>query len=120
MATTIDIEDVLVWAFRDQAVETAVYAAEDAVTVYWAVLALPGEHCEIVRRAARSGAAPRWLAQPGPVTVLSEVRRARLQYREWVRALTVLQRTLNGTLHDFCIVGPAAPEQPWRAERLSA
>jgi hypothetical protein len=120
MATTIDIEDLLVWAFRDQAVESAVYAAEDAVTIYWAVLALPGEHCEIVRRAACEGAPPQWHARPGPVTVLNEVRRARAQYREWVRALTVLQRTLNGTLRDFRIVGPAAPEQPWLAERMSA
>jgi hypothetical protein len=120
MAATIDIEQLLVWAFRDQAVETSVNAAEDAVAVYWAVLALPPQHCDLIRFSARDGAAPPWHAPPGPVTVLEEVRRARSRYRQWVRALAVLQRALDGTLRDFRIVGPAAPEQPWLAERLSA
>jgi len=120
MATTIDIEPLLIWAFRDQAVETSVYAAEDAVTVYWAVLALPAMHCDLVRACARRGEAPPWHAAPGPVTVLDDVRQARLRYRQWVRALAVLQRALDGTLRDFRIVGPAAPEQPWRAQRLTA
>ncbi|HEV7278267.1 MAG TPA: hypothetical protein VGN80_18465 [Devosiaceae bacterium] len=120
MATTIDIEQLLVWAFRDQAVETSSYAAEDAVTVYWAVLALPAPHCDIVRFSARSGDAPPWHVDPGPVTVLAEVRQARARYREWVRALAVLQRALDGTLREFRTVGPAAPEQPWLSDRLSA
>lgn len=120
MATTIDIEELLVWAFRDQSVETSVCAAEDAVTVYWAVLALPAQHCDMVRRCARNSMAPPWHAPPGPVTVLDEVRQARSRYRQWVRALAVLQRALDGTLRDFHIVGPSVPEQPWLAERLSA
>lgn len=120
MPTTMDIEQVLIWAFRDQAVETSVYAAEDAVTVYWAVLALPAQHCDLVRFSARNGQPPPWHAAPGPVTVLDEVRQARNAYQQWVRALAVLQRVLDGTLREFRIVGPAAPEQPWLAERLSA
>lgn len=120
MATTIDIEQLLVWAFRDQAVETSANAAEDAITVYWAVLALPALHCDIVRFSARGGDAPSWHVAPGPVTVLDEVRQARSRYRQWVRALAVLQRVLDGTLRDFRIVGPTAPEQPWLSERLSA
>lgn len=120
MATTIDIEQLLVWAFRDQAVETSADAADDAITVYWAVLALPPLHCDIVRFSARAGAAPPWHAAPGPVTVLDEVRQARARYRQWVRALAVLQHVLEGTLRDFRTVGPAAPEQPWLSDRLSA
>src|SRR5690606_39824949 len=50
-------------------------------------------HCDLVRACARRGEAPPWHAAPGPVTVLDDVRQARLRYRQWVRALAVLQRS---------------------------
>lgn len=120
MVATKDIADILVWAFRDEHVETALHAAEDAVTVYWAVLALPAHHGAIVKRCARLDRTPDWRAPIGPVVSLSALRRARSDYRDWVRALTVLQRTLDGTLARFRVSGPSAPEEPWRLERLAA
>ena len=41
MARQIDIEDLLYWAFRQEKVETNKLAHEDALTIYWAVMALP-------------------------------------------------------------------------------
>ena len=110
----IDIEDLLIWAFRDQDVETADAPHPDATTVYWAVMALPAAHTRIVSRFARLGMGPDWHAGPGPVVQLETVRKGRVVYAEWVRAMEVLQRTLDGTLTRYRVSGPRLEETPWR------
>ncbi len=114
---SIDIEDLLVWAFRDQQVEAAQAPHPDATTVYWAVMALPAAHTRIICRFARSGLGPEWQAGPGPVVQLDAVRRAHTLYAEWVRAMVVLQRTLDGTLTRYRVSGPRLDEAPWRKAR---
>jgi hypothetical protein len=114
MARATDIEALLIWAFRDQAVETTRNPPEDALTVYWAVMALPEPHGSMVRQAARDGVAPDWRRPHGPVISLAKVRKARSAYTDWVQALVVLQRTLEGALHNFRAYGPAAAEEPWK------
>ena len=114
---SIDIQDLLIWTFRDQAVEAAEHPHPDATTVYWAVMALPDAHARIVRRFARQGMGPDWQVSPSPVVQLDTVRRARTVYAEWVRAMVVLQRTLDGSLTRFRVSGPRLEEMPWRAKR---
>lgn len=111
---SIDIEDLLIWAFRDQDVEAADHPHPDATTVYWAVMALPTAHTRVVSRFARLGMGPDWQAGPGTVVHLETVRRGRLVYAEWVRAMVVLQRTLDGTLTRYRVSGPRLEETPWR------
>lgn len=120
MATPIDIADLLTWSFRDQAVETAAAAHPDAVTVYWAVLALPAPHANAVSRFARAGHRPDWQPAGGPVVSLAEVRASRRAYTDWVRAMVVLQRTLDGTLTAFRVTGPSFEQEPWRRVRRRA
>ena len=114
---SIDIEDLLIWAFRDQAVEGAENPHPDATTVYWAVMALPAAHTRIVSRFARMGIGPDWQAGPEAVVSLEAVRKGRTLYAEWVRAMVVLQRTLDGTLGRYRVSGPRLEETPWRARR---
>ena len=66
MARAIDIEALLVWSFRDQKVETTRNPPEDALTVYWAVMALPEPYGSMVRQVARDGyrTYQRYLAMP--------------------------------------------------------
>lgn len=113
----IDIEDLLIWAFRDEEVEGAEHPHPDATTVYWAVMALPAAHTRIISRFARMGMGPDWQAGPEPVVSLEAVRKARLVYAEWVRAMVVLQRTLDGTLTRYRVSGPRLEETPWRGLR---
>lgn len=116
----MDIEDLLVWAFHDEDVEHDSSAHPDAVSVYWAVLALPTAHACVVRHFARHAVRPDWHASPSRMVVLSHVRRARRLYSEWVRAMVVLQRTLNGTLTAVTVTGPSLAEEPWLLERQRA
>lgn len=121
MRTQIDIENLLVWAFRDQSVEASPGADADAVTVYWAVQALPVSHANIVIRHAGAGSRPVWQAATGRMVSLDRVRLSRRRHVEWVRSLVVLQRTLEGTLSRFRVTGPAAEEEPSGAgPRLAA
>jgi hypothetical protein len=117
MPQRIDIQDLLIWAFRIQAVETKPAAHADALTVYWAVLALPVPHATVVRRFAREGRRPDWRPAHARCISLDAVRRSRRLYTEWVRALVVLQRTLEGTITLFAVSGPNLEEQPWLRER---
>ena len=114
---SIDIEDLLIWAFRDEEVEAAQDPHPDATTVYWAVMALPAAHTRIISRFARMGMGPDWQVGPGPVVQLEAVRKARTLYAEWVRAMVVLQRTLDGTLTRYRVSGPRLEETPWRGLR---
>jgi hypothetical protein len=117
---TIDIQDLLVWAFRDEDVEDAPNADADAVTVYWAVLALPIPHARAIRRFALAGTMPDWHPAPGRTVSLDGVRRRRRLYAEWVRAMVVLQRTLDGTLSRYRVSGPRLDEEPWVRRRKRA
>ncbi len=115
MARQIDIEDLLYWAFRDEKVETSKRAPEDALTIYWAVMALPAPFDHLVRHHARIGRPPDWHSGSDATVVhLVAVRYWRERYSEWHKALTVLQRTVNGALRNYAASGPAAPQQPWR------
>lgn len=120
MPQRIDIQDLLIWAFRGQSVESATAADPDALTVYWAVLALPAPHATVIRRFAREARRPDWRAAHTRCVSLDGVRRSRRLYTEWVRALVVLQRTLEGSLGHFAVSGPNLDEQPWLGERLRA
>lgn len=117
---SIDIEDLLIWAFRDQDVEAAQHPHPDATTVYWAVMALPSAHARIICRFARLGLGPDWQGGRGPVVQLDTVRKGRMVYAEWVRAMVVLQRTLDGTLTLYRVTGPRLEEAPWRSSRALA
>jgi len=120
MPERIDIQELLIWAFRSQSVETAPFADPDALTIYWAVLALPAPHATVIRRFAREARRPDWHAAHTRCVSLEGVRRSRRLYTEWVRALVVLQRTLDGSLCRFAVIGPNLDEQPWLRERLHA
>lgn len=120
MPQRIDIQNLLIWAFRQQSVETAAIADPDALTVYWAVLALPVPHATVVRRFAREARRPDWHAAQTRMVSLDGVRRSRRLYTEWVRALVVLQRTLEGSLGRYTVTGPNLDDQPWLRERLRA
>ncbi|MGV3491077.1 MAG: hypothetical protein ACO1OG_07115 [Devosia sp.] len=121
MPQRIDIQDLLIWSFQTQRVETRLHTDPEARTVYWAVLALPGPHAAVVSRFAREASQPDWRTElGGPIVSLDRVRLARTQYTEWVRALTVLQQTLEGALTRFRVTGPHLDDQPWLRERLRA
>lgn len=117
MPRRIDIQELLVWAFRFQKVESEAGADADALTVYWAVLALPFPHATVIRRFAREARQPDWHASRARCVSLDGVRRSRRLYTEWVRAMVVLQRTLDGTLSRFAVTGPNLEEQPWLRQR---
>lgn len=119
-ARTVDIQNLLVWAFREERVEKAQHPDPDAVTVYWAVLALPVPHAKAISHFARSGTAPDWHGGHGRTVSLDSVRRARRLYAEWVRAMVVLQRTLDGTLSGFRVSGPKIEQEPWVRQRERA
>jgi hypothetical protein len=109
----IDIQDLLVWAFRTQRVEFNPHADIDALTTYWAVIGLPDAHAGLIKRHARAATEPNWQIATGPLVSLSQVRMARLVYSEWVRSLTVLRETLSDQLRYFEVHGPHLSEEPW-------
>jgi hypothetical protein len=121
MAETIDIEDLLYWAFREQKVESRRDAPDDALAVYWAVMALPDPFGQLVRHHARIGRPPEWRTDPElRIVHLVAVRHWRERYGEWHNALSVLQRTINGALRDHLVTGPAIAAQPWHDGRTAA
>jgi len=118
MARQIDIEDLLYWAFRQEKVETNKLAHEDALTIYWAVMALPVPFDHLIRHHARIGRPPDWsTSTDSNVVHLVAVRYWRERYVAWHKALAVLQRTVNGALRNFAATGPLASEAPWRNNR---
>lgn len=121
MAKTIDIEDLLYWAFRDEKVESRRDPPQDALTTYWAVMALPEPFGQLIRHQARIGRPPEWRIDPDlKIVHLVAVRHWRERYGEWHNALTVLQRTINGALRDHSVTGPGTPQLPWRSDRALA
>ena len=120
MPQRIDIQNLLIWAFRAEAVEARPTAHEDAFTVYWAVLALPVPHATVIRRFAREGRRSDCRQAHYGLVLGDAVRRSRRLDTEWVRALVVLQRTLEGTLSRYAVTGPGLDDQPWLRERERA
>jgi hypothetical protein len=120
MSRAIDIQLLLEWAFRDQKVETQHCPDEDALTAYWAVMALPEPHATMVRLSARTGTTPEWRAPQDRVVSLGSVRERRVNYTGWVRALTVLRKTLGAALQNHDVYGPSVNEAPWLAARRIA
>ena len=120
MLQRIDIQDLLIWAFRTEAVESRPQAHPDARTVYWAVMALPSPHVTMIRRFATEARRPDWHSTGGRCVSLDAVRRSRRIYTEWVRALVVLQRTIDGALTSYRVIGPSLDEQPWIGQRARA
>ena len=112
---SIDIEDLLVWAFRDQAVESRTNPHPDARTVYWTVLALPAAHLRVIIRYAKLGSGPEWRAGADRVVSIAAARKSRTLYTEWVRAMVVLQQSLDGTLPGYRVSGPRVDHAPWRS-----
>ncbi len=117
---SIDVEDLLIWAFRDELVERTDSPHPDATTIYWAVMALPTTHIGIVIRFARMGMRPQWRAGRDRVVSLAAVRKSRILYTEWVRSMVVLQRALDGALSRCRVSGPSLEEAPWRCQRARA
>jgi len=117
MSRMIDIVDLLNWAFHDELVETSNTPPGDALTVYWAVMALPEPFGGIVRHYARIGTAPNWCAEKTRIVYLAKVRHDRRTYSQWHRALTVLQRSLSGAMADHVAYGPTVAEEPWSIGR---
>ena len=121
MTKTIDIEDLLTWAFCDQKVESRRNPPQDALTTYWAVMALPEPFGQLIRQQARIGRPPEWRIDPDlKIVHLVAVRHWRERYGEWHNTLTVLQRTINGALRDHSVTGPATPQFPWRSDKTLA
>ncbi|HEY9010842.1 MAG TPA: hypothetical protein VIN06_07470 [Devosia sp.] len=121
MPKTMDIEDLLYWAFRDEKVESRDKAHQDALTLYWAVTALPDPFCHLIQHHARIGHPPDWHSvTEGRVIHLVAVRYWRDRYDQWHRALGVLRHTVNGALKDHAATGPAAPARPWHDGRVAA
>lgn len=56
--TRQELSLMLVWAFREQAVETARNPHTDALTLYCNVMALPVQEAAAIVKAARSGQVP--------------------------------------------------------------
>ena len=87
MRKKIDIQDLLVWAFRDHVEAGVADPPPDALSVYWAVMALPSAEAELIARHARTGVAPDWRPDGAPVEHLGEMRRQRAVYADWVMSM---------------------------------
>jgi hypothetical protein len=121
MPKDIDIEELLAWTFHEEKVESTRNPPDDALAVYWAVMALPEPFSQLVRNHARTGRPPDWrFDATSKVVHLAAVRYWRDRYTQWHRALTVLQRTLNGSLRNYAATGPIASQQPWHVARSAA
>lgn len=85
---------MLVWAFRDQKVETAKSPHRDALTLYCNVMALPLEEAAALVSCARSGIVP-----PSDPMMLAR----------WTRGLCLLRELLAQPLCELELVqeGPA-------------
>lgn len=121
MVKAIDIEELLYWAFRDEKVESRDAAPIDALTLYWAVMALPDPFCQLIRHHARVGHPPDWRSVTETQVVhLVAVRYWRDRYEQWYRALGVLRHTVNGALREHTATGPLAPAKPWQVGRVAS
>lgn len=77
---TDDLVMMLVWAFRDERVETATHPPLDALTVYCNVIALPVAEAATIIRYAREGTIP----QSDPLALA-----------RWTRGINLLRQYLE-------------------------
>ena len=105
----IDIEALVRWAFREEHADIRADADADAQTIYWAVIALPDRHSHLVEQHGRAGTRP-LTAPTGPVVDLIAYRQAREAQRDWLEALTLLRRVLDGALLNYRPTGPVVAE----------
>jgi len=106
---TIDIEALVRWTFREEHADIRPDADADAQTIYWAVVALPDRHSHLVEQHGRSATRP-MAAVTGPVVDLMAYRAAREAQRDWLEALTLLKRVLDGALLRYRPTGPLVAE----------
>ena len=106
---SIDIEALVRWAFREEHADIRADADADAQTIYWAVIALPDKHSHLVEQHGRAGTRP-LPPQTARVVDLMAYRAAREAHRDWLDALTLLCRVLDGALLRFRPTGPAVAE----------
>lgn len=78
--TRTELAQMLVWAFRDQRVETAINPPADALILYCNVIALPAVEAATIIAHARSGSVP----PEHPIALA-----------RWTRGLTLLREMLT-------------------------
>ena len=105
----IDIEALVRWAFREEHADIRPDADADAQTIYWAVIALPDRHSHLVEHHGRSATRPLAPAN-GRVVDLTAYRAAREAQRDWLEALSLLRRVLDGALLNYRPTGPLVAE----------
>lgn len=105
----VDIETLVRWTFREEHADIRPDADADAQTIYWAVIALPDHHSHLVERHGRSATRPSAPAN-GRVVDLGAYRAAREAQRDWLEALALLRRVLDGALLNYRPTGPLAAE----------
>jgi hypothetical protein len=105
----IDIEALVRWAFREEHADIRGDADADAQTIYWAVIALPDRHSHLVEQHGRAATRP-LVAPTGHVVDLAAYRAAREAQRDWLEALTLLRRVLDGALLRYRPTGPLVAE----------
>lgn len=107
---SIDIEALVRWAFREEHADIREDADIDAQTIYWAVIALPDHHSRLVEGHGRAGTRPPRANNSPPVVDLAAYRRDRQEYEDWLEALILLRRVLDGPLSRFRPTGPMIAE----------
>lgn len=95
--TRSELALMLIWAFRDERVESAVNPHVDATTLYCNVMALPIAEAATVVAHARSGNVP-----PSDPVALAR----------WTRGLTLLREMLA---QPMCTLSVTEPEQTKRS-----
>lgn len=108
---TIDIEALVRWAFREEHADIRADADADAQTIYWAVVALPDRHSHLVEQHARAATRP-VVEATGAIVDLTAYRSAREAQRDWLEALALLRRVLDGALLQYRPTGPLVAKSP--------
>ncbi len=88
---------MLVWAFREQQVESARAPHADALTLYHNVMALPVDEAAAIVSCARSGNVP-----PSDPLLLAR----------WTRGLCLLRDQIQQPLCDLAITRPDEESEP--------
>ncbi len=106
----IDIEALIRWTFREEHADIRADADADAQTIYWAIVALPDRHSHLVEKYGRAATRP-MAETTGRVVELRAYREAREAQRDWLEALALLRRVLDGALLHYRPTGPIVAEQ---------
>lgn len=98
--TRNELAVMLIWAFRDERVESAINPHVDATTLYCNVMALPVAEAATVVAHARSGNVP-----PADPVALAR----------WTRGLTLLRDMLAQPMATLSVTEPEPGKQPQAA-----